>query len=188
MPSRLGETCFSCSKEFKVSRLLTVLDYKDPLVVRLIKTYKYRFVKDIAYSLQYLLKKFLIALAKEKSFNIAAENPLFVPVPLQRVRENWRGFNQAELISKLLADSLSLESINALEKIFSSSPQAEKESKHERLATPDSYKTILPEKISGRHIILVDDVATTGATLNACAKELLDNGAASVGAITIARG
>jgi ComF family protein len=99
-----------------------------------------------------------------------------IPVPLHPKREKKRGYNQAECIAKGVAESMGIE-IQARNMIRTVETQTQtKKSRIERWKNVDSIFTIKqPEKLNNRHILLVDDVVTTGATLEACAQELLKN-------------
>ena len=111
-----------------------------------------------------------------------------VPVPLHPRRLRERGFNQAED----LARGLGLPVVRALRRARPTTPQVGL-SREERAANVDRAFTLnLPRPASDRAldrptIILVDDVTTTGATLEACARVLRNAGAAEVRALTAAR-
>ncbi|KKS13197.1 MAG: hypothetical protein UU70_C0021G0008, partial [Candidatus Yanofskybacteria bacterium GW2011_GWA1_41_6] len=114
---------------------------------------------------------------------------LLVPVPLHKKREYWRGFNQAELLARLIARHYRLDIGEGLVRSVDSIPQAKLENRPKRLLNVQGlYKCKKPEVFKDRHVILVDDVCTTGATLNECARVLKDAGAVSVIALAIARG
>ena len=104
---------------------------------------------------------------------------MVIPVPLSRQRDNERGYNQAELIAKSIADVLCLPLYaNALKKIRNTDRQSNM-SKIERLTNiKDAFS--VNDNVTQKRIILVDDIYTTGNTLNVCAKELIKNGAEEV--------
>jgi ComF family protein len=108
---------------------------------------------------------------------------LAVAVPLHRSRERARGFNQA----RELARHLGLPVAAALVRTRRTPPQADLPAarRHANVRGAFACKPGVP--VTGRTIVLVDDVSTTGATLNACARVLLDAGAAEVRALTAAR-
>jgi ComF family protein len=137
-----------------------------------------------------LTKKYLKWLTMEKKFNIFESNPLLVAVPLHLRRLNWRGFNQSELLTKALADTFQMEIVvDVIERVGSAIPQAEIKNREERLKNLNGvFKIRNEDKLIGREVILIDDICTTGATLNECAKVLKANGASKVVALVIARG
>ncbi|MDP4001748.1 MAG: phosphoribosyltransferase family protein [bacterium] len=188
-PTPLGKTCTFCRDSYAVDQLLVVSDFKNPAVASTIKLFKYHFLHDLAQPLSHLSFKYLDHLAKRDHFSMAQNNPLLVPVPLHKNREYWRGFNQAELLTRLVARHYRLDVGEGLVRSIDSVPQAKLENRPERLSNVRGlYKCTKPEVFKGRHVILVDDVCTTGATLNECAHVLKNAGAVSVIALAIARG
>jgi ComF family protein len=136
------------------------------------------------------MKKYLKWLTLDKKFNVFESNPLLVPVPLHPRRLNWRGFNQSELFAKELADAFQMEMADdVIERTVNTIPQVDIKEREQRLKNLSGiFKILNREKIIGREVLLVDDVCTTGATLNECAKILKANGASKVVALVIARG
>jgi len=106
---------------------------------------------------------------------------ILVPVPLHRSRHRERGFNQA----RQLAKHLGLPVVNALLRTRHTSPQADLPASKRAANVRGAFAP--RADVDGLTIVLVDDVATTGATLNACAAALLDAGAAEVRALTAAK-
>lgn len=188
-PTPLGKTCVFCRESYAVDQLLVVSDFKNSTIASAIKLFKYRFLQDLAQPLSELSFKYLAHLAKRDHFSMVQGNPLLVPVPLFKTREYWRGFNQAQLLVNLIARHYRLDVDTGLIRTAHSTPQAELEDRPERLSNVRGlYSCLNPELFHGRNIILVDDVCTTGATLNECARVLKDAGAISVTALAIARG
>ena len=113
---------------------------------------------------------------------------MIIPVPLHPTRLRAREFNQ----SLLLADQLSRHlarpvSATNLVRIAATDPQTTL-SRQERLRNlRNAFEIRRPPDLSGKRILLVDDVFTTGATLNECAKSLRNAGAGPVFALTLAR-
>jgi competence protein ComFC len=113
---------------------------------------------------------------------------IVVPVPLHRDRERQRGYNQAGLISKPLARELRLPHEAVL--LMRTRPRPNKQvlSYEERWeSVRGAFATRPGSKVDNKRVLLVDDVMTTGATLDACARALLDCGAKSVLGLTVAR-
>lgn len=208
-----GLTCAFCAKDNPVAQLIIAAELSDKLVDKMLKTYKYEFVYSMAAPLSIIAKKCIKKLLL-KGFNLFEDDPLLVPVPLHRRRFNWRGFNQAELLVKNIADTYHMScSGDILVRVADSKHQAEIKSREERLnnvrnnfavtgagavkgrprsRNSDSSKAaqdnISEFSLRGRTIILVDDICTTGATLNECAKVLKESGARKVIGFVIARG
>jgi competence protein ComFC len=113
---------------------------------------------------------------------------LVVPVPLHPARRHKRGFNQSELISYILSGLLSSPvSTHALIKTKNTEPQMGLSSEKRVVNLKNSFTAVDRMLLTGKSVILVDDIMTTGATLDTCAKELLRSGAKEVYAFTLAR-
>jgi len=112
----------------------------------------------------------------------------FVPVPLHRARKRERGFNQAEVLAALLADRTGKPLCQALQRTRYTTTQTRLD-RHERMENlRGAFRVRQPVAVQRRHLILVDDVFTTGSTVEECARVLMGAGAASVRALTVARG
>lgn len=108
-----------------------------------------------------------------------------VPIPLSQQRLYERGFNQA----LVLAECLPAPCVQALERPVHEQKQSQK-SRAARLSLNTGNFRLLPDSstVKGEDVVLIDDIYTTGATLRQAAKVLLTGGAASVSALTLARG
>jgi competence protein ComFC len=113
---------------------------------------------------------------------------IVVPVPLHRTRERERGFNQAELIAREVAKRLRLPLKTVLLMRTKARPDKHILSNEERWRiVRGAFATRPGSQVDNKRVLLVDDVMTTGATLDACAKALLEAGAKSVVGLTVAR-
>lgn len=110
-------------------------------------------------------------------------------VPLSKKRLRQRGYDQARLLAESMAAELGLEKPQPLlRKIRHTRAQSSLTEQKERQDNVKGvYEVIDPARIKGAHILLVDDVVTTGSTLMSCAAVLRRAGAAEVSAITLAR-
>jgi ComF family protein len=124
-----------------------------------------------------------------------ANPPLIAPVPLFHSRERERGFNQSRLLAEGLRNrieklpggiKIGLDA-HLLVRTRATSPQARLKFQARKENVRGAFAVGKPESVRGRHIILVDDVMTTGATLSACAAALKKAGAAKVAALALAR-
>jgi ComF family protein len=109
-------------------------------------------------------------------------------VPLYADREKMRGYNQSDLLAEHLSKSWQIDLLprGTLTRSRDTAAQVGKKYAERQLNVCGAFSA-LPEAVAGRAILLVDDVCTTGATLNACAEALLHAGAITVKAVTLAR-
>lgn len=132
------------------------------------------------------LGEYLAAEAARKGLGERAD--AVVPVPLSRRREWQRGYNQAELLARVLAKRLGLKvSARALVRARSTQAQACLSPRERRRNLYGAFSVREPRRVSGKRIALVDDVMTTGATCAECARVLKKAGAKQVIAAVVAR-
>ncbi|MBI2439204.1 MAG: ComF family protein [Candidatus Moranbacteria bacterium] len=184
-----GELCFACCDIAPaLDGLFAPALYRSPFVSLLIHTYKYRFISLLAEPLGFWLAQQMIK----------TDLPLpdyVIPVPLHKRRLRFRGFNQSELLANALAQHvaphLHLPVLSdALLRINYTKPQIKTDSREERLKNLKNAFIINDSRrneLLGKYIWLIDDVATTGATLTECATILKRAGATKVFGIVIAR-
>jgi ComF family protein len=145
-------------------------------------------LKEIVHALKYdprpTLARHLAARMRQAGSPVLCGADAVVPVPLHRSRERARGFNQA----RALARHLDLPVLDALIRVRRTAAQADLPAAKRRANVDGAFVLAVgPQQVHGLVIVLVDDVSTTGATLNACAAPLLAAGAAAVRALTAAR-
>lgn len=189
--------CFKCQATISVLGIFVPFEKKsfldahaalgffeeESLLQKLIYAYKYNFVLDSIKIFEILIHDFLKI--HQNYFDLVES---VVPVPLHKRRYAERGFNQAEEIGNILARGLDL----PLEKILirkKSTKQQAKLQKQERMENiKEAFVVRQKSTLKGKHILLVDDVFTTGSTLDECARVLKESGVKSVKAFTLARG
>ena len=112
----------------------------------------------------------------------------FVPVPLHHARFREREFNQAGELARLLSRRTGVPLLNALRRIRYTSTQTVLD-RHERMENlRNAFRVRHSPAVQHRHLVLVDDIFTTGSTVDECARVLRAAGAASVRVVTVARG
>lgn len=111
-----------------------------------------------------------------------------VPVPLHPLRLRERGFNQSDLLARALAQPAGLPVRPYLRRISNTATQTHFDRNHRMRNLRDAFALGQNVSVTGKRLLLIDDVLTTGSTLDECARTLLQAGAASVNALTIARG
>ncbi len=156
--------------------IICVADYEDETINKLIKACKYRFIKEIANDLGEILYKEL------QNQNSSGD---LVPVPLSARRERWRGFNQAAEITQAIAKKTGLRYSACLKKIKHTKAQAKLSEEARILNLKGCFELCgnAPEQV-----ILIDDVITTGTTVNECARVLKEKGAKYITVVAVAKG
>ena len=112
-----------------------------------------------------------------------------VPVPLHPEREKERGFNQAALVARSISKltSLPFDGCSLVRTTHSEKHRAGMDARARRETVEKAFRVVRPRLVEGEHVLLVDDVFTTGATASACALALLEAGAKEVSVLTAAR-
>jgi ComF family protein len=144
-------------------------------------------LKAIVHALKYdprsTLARHLATRMRDAGAQVLAGADAVVPVPLHAARERSRGFNQA----RELARHLGLPVLDALVRTRKTSAQADLPKARRDANVRGAFALTRGVDVDGLVLVLVDDVSTTGATLNACAAPLLDAGAREIRALTAAR-
>lgn len=169
-------------------------DYKSELLSRLIISFKHEKIKDIGIVLSRFLNLFWqgkIAQIKLKDRGLAKdlEDVIVCPIPLSKKRKRFRGFNQSEVLAELFCKEFYLDSFRYLKRKNKIKNQADlkKTARLKNVVGVFYCKTEDAEEIKNRTILLIDDVTTTGATLNEAASALKSCGAKKVYALVLAR-
>ena len=156
---------------------------KGSRIRKLIHNLKYKGIREVGFELGLIYGQSL------KTSGFIENMDLIIPVPLHPSKQRIRGFNQSEYISKGLSESTGLPlELKSLIRITLSDTQT-KRSRYERWMNVEGIFAVSgSEKLKGKHILLVDDVITTGSTLEACAGELLkiEDVKVSVAALAVA--
>jgi competence protein ComFC len=209
--NNFGEFCPPCQILYSLKGVWIATLYDEKIISQAIKSLKYHFVSSLANDLGKLLILFTDSLLRQSKIlkpslvggldrrllgqakSLPAvildfKNCLIIPVPLSAKRRRWRGFNQAEIIAKVFANNYGLEMDDKnLIRVKHKKPQA-KLNEIRRLENIKDCFDWRGGDLNKKNIILIDDVVTTGATLNECAKVLKAHGAGEVWALVIAKG
>lgn len=176
---RCGD-CIRQPKQFTSARSAVLYT---PGFREVVHRYKYRGKIQLAGPLgEILLAAFL-------RFWASGDMDVILPVPLHPKRFRQRGFNQAYLLMqhwKHFESSLAATS-RVLVKTRATAPQTGLGKAQRRRNIRNAFAVLRPEAVRSRRILLVDDVYTTGATVNECARVLLKSGAEQVNVLTVAR-
>ncbi len=179
-PLKTGDLCARCQEAKPDLDGIRSLVRFEGLARQAIHSLKYRHFKALAGPLGALLADYLEG------------NPLpadvIMPVPLHPRRLRERGYNQSALVAQELSRRTGITFVeSALLKTKYTPPQARSTDATERRSNVQGAFVYKGASLAGKHVLLVDDVCTTGATLEACASPLKAQGTASVWALTLAR-
>lgn len=187
-----GKLCLTCKNKDHpaLDGLLIATDSGSDLLHQLIYKFKYNFITELSLPLGNILINFL-----ENNQNILSgftkEKTILIPVPLSRRRLRWRGFNQSQLLAKEFQKrfGFALED-NVLVRSRHTRPQMEiKDASERRQTIQGAFKLSLPkEDLKNKILVLVDDIATTVATLEECAKALKPLGPKKIFGFVLCRG
>jgi ComF family protein len=168
-PCRLGLTHYDAAYSFG--------EFTDALR-RLIHLFKYDQMEPLAEPLGRLMVR---AAPRQLKFDMV------VPMPLHWMRQWSRGFNQSELLGRVVARRLNTPMRDALRRKRATPQQAGLTNSQRRKNVEGAFELRRGASVKDLHVLLVDDVLTTGATLGACAKVLKRAGAKRVSVLTLAR-
>ncbi len=183
----LCETCvdkFPPAQDNLPPRYFALYSFKDPVLKRALWELKYKNRHMIADVLGNRLGEHLFAEFTKGSLFSSLKNPLVIPIPIHSKKKRKRGYNQSELIArgglKKIAEPIEIRT-DILQKIRDTDPQARIKNRQKRLQNiVGSFSVKNTDIVHGRNIVLIDDVTTTGATMNEARRALLDAGARKV--------
>lgn len=181
-----GKTCYQCQTKNSLAGVISVGKYQNAILRNAVHALKFSGVKKIAEPLGDML-------AKSISQTLSNSLPEFtlVPLPLHAIRKRERGFNQAELLTQKIAEKLSLQHRELLIRTRATKPQAKIDHKTENLRKENVAKAFALNPViehTPEKIIIIDDVATSGATLEEAAKILRLSGVKEIWGAVICRG
>jgi len=179
-PESSGAYCSECwGTKSSLDEIRSVFIF-DGIVRQAVHELKYRNVQAISGC----LAGFMSVYFQEYGLN----GDVLVPVPLHEKRLRERGYNQSRLLTEALSGLISKEVNPALlKRVRNTGPQALSASVHERMANMENTFACESDGAAGRNIIVIDDVCTSGATLESCASALKSAGAGHVLGFTLAR-
>ncbi|MDP6575060.1 MAG: phosphoribosyltransferase family protein [Candidatus Peribacteraceae bacterium] len=149
---------------------------RSPLLHKAIHTFKYKRIRILAKDMTEIMLK--------NSPDLG--HTVLCPVPLHWSRLFSRGFNQSKLLSELLAQKCRIHSMNLLKRTRPTGHQMKRKKSERLTALKGAFR--VKSKLLPSHVILIDDLSTTGATLDECAKALKEAGVERVEGWVIAHG
>lgn len=181
--SKYGKYCLRHQRPHGLSGIICACYFDEGPIKEAIHNFKYNHILELGNFLGEIMVK-----AVKENLDIG-KNLLITAVPLHPLRRAQRGYNQAEILAETVADRLGLsKNFQILKKIRWTKPQVKVSGKKRTKNLKNCYKIFNKNVVRGKTIVLVDDVTTTGTTLNECAKVLRKAGAKRVWGLVIARG
>ena len=190
-----SDLCKKCELKLKEKAIFKIDKYKNKNFEKHIYLFKYegiikeRLIKFKFNEKPYIYKCFVNFLIKnEKICRFLKSYDIIIPVPIHYNRKVTRGYNQSTLIAKEIAKNLNIEyNDKILYKKVNNKPQSTK-NKEGRIANVIGvYFVKNEEKLLNRKVLLLDDIYTTGSTVNECSRVLKLAGANKIDVITIAK-
>lgn len=185
MPGR----CFRCSKQSSQSKTCKNCRQHSSLAHVWIRSEYKGIPKELIHGLKFQRTPSAATIVGEAMISTLpeiTEDTIVVPIPTASSRKRQRGYDQAVLISRSIARQTGMSVVRALVRTGQTRQVGSK--KADRLnQLKNAYVVVRPGRISGAHILLIDDVLTTGATLESAAKSLRRAGATQVDALVFAR-
>lgn len=185
-----GKFCFNCQSGHYLNGVAAFLNYREEKIVgQLIKKFKYNFAYDVKRVWKTLADFALINIMEKLQIN--NNDFVIIPVPLHKSRLKERGFNQSKIIAEIYYKNLkgkydvALDCDGLVRNKFTQ--QQAKLNKQERLVNINGAFSWVKNNPPGKVVILVDDVYTSGATMEECAKVLKKAGAQKVFGLVMAR-
>ncbi len=188
--SRFGRYCRRHQKSWGLSGIITATYYKEGPIKEVVHNFKYNHLLELGD----FLGVHLVRALKENHFT--SDKLLITAVPLHFWRRAGRGYNQSEILATYVAEKFLdkgqafklSKNFKILRKIRQTKSQVKFSGKKRRENLKNSFIFNKKINISGRTIIIVDDITTTGTTLNECAKVLRRAGAKKVWGLVVAKG
>ncbi len=180
----LGWACADCKPRSYLERHIAITEYNEAgRLGHLLQAFKYRYIEDAREKLLMLVANFV-----KKNHHLFSHIDAIIPVPLHSRRYAERGFNQADIIANELSSLLRIPKLSCLVRVAYTCQQA-KLKKQDRINNVENAFAFVGNNPGAKNkVLLVDDVYTTGSTLQECARTLKENGAKRVVGFTIARG
>lgn len=174
--NEIHDKCQICmDSKFSFSKGFAAFDYdimKSPIA-----HFKFKGFKNDGIGLAWLMYEFIEINHKEFIKSV----DMLVPVPMYSKKQNKRGFNQSEILSNELGRLLQIPSYsNIIIRVKSTIPQNSLSPKERKHNISKAFSIENKEKIIGKRIMIIDDIFTTGSTIDECSKALYNAGAGYV--------
>ena len=187
--------CNNCYENIKKIKKCVINEYNNRNFSKHLYIFRYEGIirnKIIEYKFEdkgYLYKMFAkIILSDKKTCNFIKKYDVIIPVPISKKRKKKRGYNQSELVANELAQKLNQDIwTDIIIKKKDNKPQSEL-NKLERIKNvEDIFEINKPIEVKNKKVLLLDDIYTTGSTVNEIARKLKQNQTQEIGVITLAK-
>lgn len=187
--------CNNCYENIKKIKKCVINEYNNRNFSKHLYIFRYEGIirnKIIEYKFEdkgYLYKMFAkIILSDKKTCNFIKKYDVIISVPISKKRKKKRGYNQSELVANELAQKLNQDIwTDIIIKKKDNKPQSEL-NKLERIKNvEDIYEINKPIEVKNKKVLLLDDIYTTGSTVNEIARKLKQNQTQEIGVITLAK-
>jgi ComF family protein len=173
--------CDNC-KSRNLDKILSATSFNNKITKEAIHKLKYGYIEDLSIPLSWLILNHL------KIIDCQIDNSfILIPVPMHIKKKRKRGFNQSEEITKIISETTGIKLSTTLTKTKETKPQMELNRKERIENIKNCFAVNDKKEIENKTVLLLDDVYTTGSTMEECAKILKENGAKEVWGITVAR-
>jgi len=189
---KLADLHRNCRNKTNLKKLITATSYSNPIIRKLIDTYKYQFVRDLDQPLSQLIVKSIFPILSLRANPPAGGEAwqsefIITSVPLHKKRFQWRGFNQAELLGKKIGQELKIDFQDLLKRTKNTDPQVKVNFEERKANIIGAFAIKEGIDLNKKIVFLVDDVYTSGSTMNECAQVLKNAGAKEVWGVVIAK-
>ncbi len=179
-----GRCCVGCASQSYLASHVAITPYKEHgLIGKMIHALKYQYVEGVIDSLEPVLRVFI-----EEHTDIFDDVDALVPVPLHTRRFAERGFNQAELLARCIGKVCNKPVVYWVERTRYTPHQALLARLERIKNVADAFTVTKEVSVSGKNVLLIDDVFTTGSTLQECAKAVREGGVGEVSGFSLGRG
>jgi len=186
--TQFSELCEQCRQSYALNAVWVTSDYNNKILQDLIHGFKYSNLQEISEILVDLMISYLKENKILEVFGANSSNSIFLPVPLHKKRYLNRGFNQSELLAGHLSNFLQIPTEKFLVRRKNTPSQIDLKKIERQNNVKDAFTLINSNELDKKKkVILIDDVVTTGSTLNECAKVLKTAGFNEIYGLVIAQ-
>ncbi len=163
-----------CKNKFYLDKIIVLTRYKDKIIKKLLQDAKFYWKKDIFEDFAIYLSKLL----QENEKIQRKRNYIIIPIPMYFLKKVFKGYNQTDILAKNIWDILQIKvKYNVIKKIKNTRQQSKLTKKERIINLQNAFKINKKQidNIDNKKVILIDDIVSTGTTLNEVAKTLKEN-------------